>query len=88
MTNRKDLLSLGFYKKSCYTGSDGEMRYRIEKTTENDEDQLLVTVWRGPYAFATTTEEKTTHLLPFSDAGIDEAVVWLNSMSPSFNPDR
>ena len=31
MVNRRDLLHLSFYKKSPYLGSDGPLRYRIEK---------------------------------------------------------
>lgn len=34
MVNRRDLLHLSFYKKSPYLGSDGPLRYRIEKAEE------------------------------------------------------
>ena len=37
MTHREDLLSLGFYERSPYTGSDGLMRYRIEKEEDKEE---------------------------------------------------
>ena len=31
MIDRHSLLALNFYKKSPFTGSDGNMRYRVEK---------------------------------------------------------
>lgn len=40
MVNRKDLMSLGFYKLSPYTGSDGNMRYRIEKKRRHDKARM------------------------------------------------
>lgn len=88
MINRKDLLSLGFYKKSPYTGSDGKMCFRLEKTTvtEPEEgDRFLATVWKGPFAFAHTTEEKITHLEDFTDEGLDKSVDWLNEEAALFN---
>lgn len=83
MVNRKDLMSLGFYKLSPYTGNDGNMRYRIEKN--DDMTKLVCEVWRGPLAYDTTSEEKIRHEEEFSDSGLNATVEWLNQMSPSFN---
>ena len=51
---KKDLLPLGFLKKSPYTGSFQGIRYRIEKQEEGEEKSLLVYSWPEPYAFLNT----------------------------------
>ncbi len=43
MLQQKELLSLGFYKKSPFTGSLGNLRYRLEKSDVPEETPL------GPY---------------------------------------
>lgn len=81
MILRKDLLSLNFYHTTPFTGSDGAMRYRVEKCDEG----LSATIWPGPYAFAQTAEEqKTRHTAPFSEEGLHSLVAWMNEQSPSY----
>lgn len=80
MTALKDLLSLGFYKKTCYFGSDGSMRYKIEKK----DDSFLLTTWKGPFAFDTTSEEKTTFEAPFSEDGLKEVCDEINRRACSY----
>lgn len=89
MIVRHDLLDLNFYKKSPFTGSDGTMRYRVERieipqSEETAIAQLCATVWFGPYAFACTPdEEKTTHTAAFSEQGMTELVDWMNAQNQS-----
>lgn len=44
------------------------------------EATLETTVWKGPFAFDTTTEEKITKEFPFTEEGRLELVEWLNAM--------
>lgn len=89
MIDRKSLLSLNFYKSSPFTGSDGDLRYRIEKITlpddgsEEPQIRLQVTSWFGPFAFAHTPDEKkTTYLAAFSEEGLLNITQWLNEQHP------
>lgn len=89
MIQRKDLLALNFYKKSPFTGSDGNMRYRVEKIEQENGDEapaqvfLQATVWPGPYAFAKTDEsKKVRHKADFSDEGLCELTDWMNQQQP------
>lgn len=85
MINRKELLSLNFYKSKPFTGSDGKLRYRVEKIEDPDDatqTMLLATVWPGPYAFAKTPDEKKAHhTAAFSEEGLQELVDWINTQS-------
>ena len=83
MVERKSLLSLGFYEKSPFTGSDHSLRYRIEKKESSDgetpQKKLLTTAWYGPFAYDhTPDEEKITFEAEFSDQGMEDIVRWLN----------
>ena len=78
MIQRKDLLAFDFYKKEKFTGSLCGMRYRIEKTTEQDTEQLLVWTWPGPYGFAATKEEKEEKRFPFAEESLEEIADYLN----------
>lgn len=62
MLQRKELLSLGFYKKSPFTGSIGDLRYRLEKYDVPEETPL------GPYA----PVEKSKKEPPSEDAPAEE----------------
>ena len=66
---KKDLLPLGFLKKSPYTGSFQGIRYRIEKQEEGEEKSLLVYSWPEPYAF-----------FPFSEEGLEEIRLYLSGL--------
>ncbi len=80
MIKRSDLLSINFYKKSAFTGSDKNLRFRISKDTIDDTDVLSACVFPGPYAFDSTDESlKTYKVFEFSDKGLDEIVEWFNS---------
>lgn len=86
MIERKSLLALNFYKSSPFTGSDGNLRYRIEKVelaiegSEDTETKLQATVWPGPFAFAHTADEKkTTYVAAFSEDGMQDITDWINA---------
>lgn len=80
MLKVKDLLSLGFYEKSPFTGSLGDLRYRLEKTEDEERGKaLLLTTWPGPFAFDTTEDEKKERkTFPFSEEGLAEVTDFLN----------
>ena len=78
---KKDLLPLGFLKKSPYTGSFQGIRYRIEKQEEGEEKSLLVYSWPEPYAYLhTPEEEKEKKSFPFSEKGLEEIRLYLSSL--------
>ncbi len=95
MVQRKDLLTLNFYKTTPFTGSLGSLRYRVEKimVTASDaqlgdspdaaapsEPKLLATAWHGPFAFAHTPDaEKITFQADFSEEGLCAVADWLNA---------
>ena len=81
MITREDLLSIEFLKKTEYTGCHQGLRYRIEKTEQEEGKGLKVTVWPEPYSFAATpSEEKSSKVFSFDDDGLDDAVAWMNDM--------
>ncbi|MDO4489371.1 MAG: hypothetical protein Q4B67_09835 [Eubacteriales bacterium] len=76
---RFDMLPLSFLKKSAYTGSKGNVRYRIEKKEEEERKFLFLSVWTTPFAYdKTNAEDMETKEFDFSDKGIDEIVDFLN----------
>ena len=78
MIEKKDLLSLEFYKKSPFTGSFKKMRYRIEKSADNE--SLVAITYPQPFCFDKTDDSlKTSKSFPFSDEGLSEVCDWLNS---------
>ena len=62
------------------------MRYRIARSPlervcgkkEKGEAVREVIIWRGPFAFDTTKEEKITNTFPFTEEGKSQAVAWIN----------
>jgi hypothetical protein len=85
MIERKDILSLNFYKKEKFNGSYRGMRYRIEKSTDDSEDKndiFKVSAWPGPYIYSVTPDEKKTAAsFPFSEEGLQQITDWLNEQS-------
>ncbi len=79
MVERNRLLSLSYYEKTSFTGSDHDLRYRIEKKESDDQKELIVTAWKGKFAFDHTPDDKkNTHTAPFSEEGLSDIVDWLN----------
>ena len=75
----KNLLHFNYIKKEPQTGSYKGMRYLFTKGKNDDGDCLNVTIWPEPLCFVKTPEDqKQLKQFPFSSAGCDEAVDWLN----------
>ena len=89
MIKENDIYSLIHYEYGLpYSGDYNGMRYRIARNPlervfgkkEKGEATLETTVWKGPFAFDTTTEDKITKEFPFTEEGRLERVEWLNAM--------
>lgn len=81
MIEEKDILSIGYLKKTSFSGSYKGMRYRLEKEQGETETDLLARCWEEPYSLSATEENQiTAERFPFSQEGIAEAVAWLNQM--------
>ena len=79
MITTDDVLNMNFYKKETFTGSYKGMRYLLKKDTEEETNIFRCYVWPGPYNFVTTPDEqKTMATFPFTEAGKQEAVDWMN----------
>lgn len=79
MLNRKDILSLEFYKKEPFHGSIDGIRYRIEKKEEEDKKSLLCTTWPEPYGFEATDDSlKEYYTTSFDDEGLESIVDYIN----------
>lgn len=80
MVKRENLLSLSYYEFYPFTGSDSGLRYRVEKTENDGDKQLLATAWRSPLAFDyTPDEDKATFQAEFSNDGLTAIAEWLNT---------
>ena len=78
-------VSIPYFKKTVFTGSDGKMRYLLGKAEENEETVLKAWYWEGPYASMYVPEEKkTVAVFPFSEEGISQAVAWRNEAAVNF----
>ena len=51
-------VSIPYFKKTVFTGSDGKMRYLLGKAEENEETVLKAWYWEGPYASMYVPEEE------------------------------
>ena len=86
MIQNDDILNMNFYKKEKFTGSYQGMRYLIQKDQEEDaedenvkHDIFRVTIWPGPYNFASTADDlKSSAVFPFTPEGKEQVVGWLN----------
>lgn len=75
MIDLSGMISVGYLKKSRFTGSYQGMRYLLEKNGE----VLLAIIWPEPYSFAATeSEKKHSREFTFNSEGLNQAVVWLN----------
>ncbi|MBQ3902580.1 MAG: hypothetical protein II745_04300 [Lachnospiraceae bacterium] len=77
---RSDLLSMGFYEKSRFTGSIGNLNYILEKKNEEGQPPLLLcTYFPGPYCSDKTPDElKKTHEEEYSEEGFVRMTEFLN----------
>ena len=79
MINLKGIMGIPLLKKSRFTGSDGELRFVLEKQSSEEGDRLAAICWFGKLcSTATPDEEKITKYFPFDKEGLEQAQVWLN----------
>ena len=79
MIKQNDLASLPFLKKSSYSGSHKEMRYRIQKEEQENELILKVFAWKGIFCFdKTPLEDMIQETFSFSKEGLENLKNWLN----------
>ncbi len=78
MLEVQDILSLEFYKKSPFYGSNNGIRFRIEKA----DDKLKCITWPEPYGFeATDSELMEEYEADFSNEGLSDITRHINDMS-------
>lgn len=84
---RKDLLSMGFYEKSRFTGSIGPLNYILEKKEEEGKPPLLLaTYFPGPFSSENTPDEKKKyHEEPYSEQGFLDMTDFLNCEAEKLN---
>ncbi len=76
---RNQLLSLSFYEKLPFHGSENGTRYRVEKIESDGKKTFLVHVWPEPYGFEETGDcNKKNATFDFSENGINEVTDWIN----------
>lgn len=86
MIENTDVLSIAYYKSKPFKGSDGNMRYMIERTEKEEGNVFTVTTWPGPLSFeATSDDKKSTHIEEFSEEGLIKVVEYLNSRYGDYN---
>ncbi len=82
MLTRNELLALNYYKKAVFTGSIGNMNYRIARIqpeAEGAEPVFEVVIFPGPYCFDKTADTlKQSARFPFSEEGIQAVTDYLN----------
>ncbi len=83
MVDLSGVMGIPLLKKSRFTGSDGKLRYVLEKRSSEEEgDRLAAVCWHGEFCWeATPDEEKTTEYFPFTQEGILMAQQWLNQQN-------
>lgn len=80
MIDLSGMISMPYLKKSRFTGSYRGMRYALHKKEQEEGETVLeAVVWPEPYNYDTTAEEKKhRESFAFSQAGLTQAVAWLN----------
>lgn len=86
----KDILGFAFFQYGKpFSGSCQGMKYRIARDPmenvfynhdphKNDDAVFKVEIWRGPFNYDTTEEEKETATFPFTDEELKHVIEWLN----------
>lgn len=81
MLKRSDVLSIGYLKKTTFSGSFEGVRFLLKKDTREEETILRVYAWPEPYAFVKTNpDDILTCEKDFTEAGILSAIDWLNEV--------
>lgn len=81
MIDIKKMCGIRFLKKKPFTGSYEGMRYRLQKTEDEEAGTVTLNaaVWAGQFAYAATDDAlKTFNSFEFTDDGFQACVDWLN----------
>ena len=82
---RSDLFNLNYYRQADFTGSKGNISYRLSLDTPGDgAERFLLQWWEGPFSTARTSEEKSTEYFPYTNEGLDEIAAFIDAMEVSF----
>lgn len=78
MVKREDLYGIAFYKKSAYYGScKPDLRFRI--VLKKEENELEAAIWKEPYCYDVTPEEKIERKKFTADEeGLCAIADWIN----------
>ncbi len=88
MFDVKHFNHLNHIRKEPFFGSMDGMRYMLAKETEGEESFMLAAVWPEPFCYAKTPEEqKIKKRFTLDDAGMADAVDWLNGQYGHFRKD-
>lgn len=85
--NESDIYRLNYFTyKKPFTGSCGNMRYRIIQTQEEGQEaQLSADVYPQPYCWEDTPKEQIQGRdFPFSEEGRTQMIAWLNEKYKEF----
>lgn len=90
MLDRTEYMPLEYFKKQKWSGSFQGMRFMFEKQmektvtvkdgaeTETESPYLMVTIWKEPYSYeATPDEKKQRERFDLSEDGRQKAIEWL-----------
>ena len=70
MIHLKGVMGIPLLKKSKFTGSEGMLRFLLEKRSDEEGEHLAAVCWKGEFCSdATPEEEKTTDYFPFTREG-------------------
>nr|WP_317379386.1 hypothetical protein [uncultured Faecalimonas sp.] len=73
------IVSIPFLKKSAFSGSFRQMRYRLEKAASDEGEKLRATCWWRDVCWEKVLEEeKHCAQFSFDKEGLAEAVAWMN----------
>ncbi len=80
MIELSGIMGIPLLKKSRFTGSDGDLKFVLEKrSADGEKDRLAAVCWFGETCSdATLEEQKKVRLFPFTDEGLRDAQKWLN----------
>lgn len=86
MIEDTDIYKLNYFTyKKPFTGSRGNMRYRIIRQEKDGEPVLSAAVYPQPYCWEETEEEKKQcKEFPFTEEGRKEMIRWLNQKEEEF----
>ena len=89
MIQLKGVMGIPLLKKSKFTGSEGMLRFVLERCSDEEGERLAAVCWQGEFCSdATPQEEKTTEYFPFTAEGVEQAEAWLNRQCTDIGKER